>query len=479
MTKKKFERGLVWVRRDLRLHDHTALSQALENCHEVAIVFVYDTVILNKLKNRSDRRVVFIHQSLQEVNEALSEKGSMLIFQHGDPIQVIPKVCEKLKIDALFFNEDYEPYAKKRDNEVCKTLNKSNVSTFQFKDQVIFSAREVLKGDGTPYRVFTPYKRSWLQKVQEPHYIEQKCILREDRLFSSQKIVGGLGKVVNYSLKQLGFENANLPLDFQKPGTSNGKKCLKAFTKYMNDYHDNRNFPVLDNGTSGLSVHLRFGTISVRDCVRESINSKSKGAQTWLSELVWRDFYQMILATNPHVVKETFLPKYKKIKWPGKDAHYKAWCQGKTGYPIVDAAMRQLNETGWMHNRLRMIVASFLTKDLLVDYKKGEAYFAEKLLDFDLSANNGGWQWSASTGCDAQPYFRIFNPVTQSERFDENGEFIRQYVPELASLDRKQIHFPEAAKQLPSDFKLGKTYPKPIVSHAEQKKHALALFKEA
>ena len=464
---KKFKRSLVWMRRDLRLADNTALFEAGKNSDEVVVAFVFDTNILDKLENKSDTRVSFIFESLSEVNEALEKKDSQVVVRHGSPLEEIPKLAKELGVQAVFYNEDYENYAKKRDQKVAISLSEIDVEAHGFKDHVIFSGGEVMKPDGNPYQMFTPYKRTWLSKVKP-----KDCEIKKPKCqFVSTNTLKKHSEKMD--IAELGFKTVEQHYPFHKPGRAAGVKMLKQFTNAIKNYDKDRDFPFIEGGTSGLSVHLRFGTLSIRECVSICSNSKSKGVETWLSELIWRDFYSMILDQYPHVEKEAFKKQYNKIKWPKSEKNFKAWCEGKTGFPIVDAGMRQLNETGWMHNRVRMIVASFLVKDLLVDWRKGEAYFAEKLLDFDLASNNGGWQWSASTGCDAQPYFRIFNPSLQSKRFDKDAEYIKEWVPELVNKTAKEIHDPENV-----DLSFNSEYPQPIVVHAEQKKKAVSLFKE-
>ena len=455
-------RALVWIRRDLRLADHAALAHAASIADEVAVVFVFDVKILHPLP-KNDRRVGFIHACLKEVDQELREKNSALIVLHGDPCEEIPKLAESLGAFCVCSNRDYEPAAKKRDAEVDKRLIKKGIQFLSFKDQVVFEGLEIKTGSGTAFKVFTPFKRAWLAALKARDYDEKNA----GRVAYLPQAVA-VKHSAPHSLKDLGFD----PLDtWLEPGRAAALKRLKNFLPKMKDYEDSRNFPG-EEGTSGISAHLRFGTISVRECVRAALAHKSKGAEVWVGELIWRDFYQMILDQYPHVAEGSFKPQYDKIKWPGKEAHYDAWEKGQTGYPLVDAAMRLFAETGWIHNRMRMVVASFLTKDLLIDYRRGEAYFAAQLLDFDMAANNGGWQWSASTGCDAQPYFRIFNPYSQSERFDPNGDFIRANLPELKNLKGKKIHRPDLAL-LPRG-----AYPKPIVEHDVQRDKAIALFKE-
>lgn len=469
--KSKYKRGVCWLRRDLRIQDHHALSEATLHCDEVAVIFVFDTTILNKIKNKSDRRMTFIQQSLQEVKEYLESQGSKLITLHGNPIQEVPELCQSLDAQALFLNEDYEPQAKERDEKVKEILWKKGIRTFSFKDQVIFSGSELKKGDGTPYKVFTPYKKAWLKKISDDdlvHFNPNKG------KFISSSILKKYPS--SLSLQKYGFEDSPILV---AGGESQAQKSFRAWQGKIEKYSDERDYPSLD-GNSYLSPHLRFGTLSIRQLVKYCLEHPSKGADVWLSELIWREFYQMILDQFPDVESEAFLKKYRSIKWPGKPAHLTAWIEGRTGYPIVDAAMRYFNKTGWMHNRLRMIVASFLVKDLLIDWKEGEKYFAKNLLDYDLASNNGGWQWCASTGCDAQPYFRIFNPTSQSKRFDPDGKFIREHIPELKLFPNRYIHEPSLAPlllQKESDCIIGKDYPAPIIQHDVQRAEALSLYK--
>jgi deoxyribodipyrimidine photo-lyase len=407
--------------------------------------------------------VQFIYESIAELDLELKKSGSHLIVLYGNPTDEIPKLVNKLKINAVFVNEDYEPKAKSRDEMVKARLSKIGKPFLCYKDQVIFSGSEVLKENGDSYRKFTPYKNAWLKKLgkaeiasYQPTFKKLNCSV-DTHNFSMP------------TLEEMGFTKSSIAWT---AGSKSAHKILSSFSEKIGDYENDRNFPSI-KGTSILSPHLRFGTISIRTCLREAMKNRTKGNSTWISELIWREFYQMILDRNPKVETEEFQSKTRGIVWPGKKEHFKAWCQGQTGFPIVDAAMRQLNTTGWMHNRLRMITASFLVKDLLIDWRLGENYFAEKLIDFDLASNNGGWQWCASTGCDAQPYFRIFNPWTQSRKFDESGEFIRKFVPELSALSNKEIHEPHLRKDRSKELK----YPKPIVDHKIQRDLALRLFK--
>jgi deoxyribodipyrimidine photo-lyase len=440
-------KSLCWIRRDLRLHDHAALSHALSE-GETTVVFVFDTHILDQLKNKSDKRITFIIQSLQELEEKFQKKGSSLIIRYGKPEEEIPRLCEELKILKVFTNRDYEPYAKRRDDLIAKKLASLKIAFETYKDHVFFEKHEVLTGSGSVYKVFTPYKNKWLQQFEETGKTISnfECPLKNLRKYTNQKNI-----LEHNWYKEIGFTE-DRPL--LTGGTSEALKRLKDFDKRIADYQDARNFPAIE-GTSNLSVYLRFGNLSVRDVIRAATTHHSEGSKVWLSEIIWRDFYQTILDAFPHVEKSSFKKEYDQIKWPGKESDFKAWCEGRTGFPIVDAAMRCLNQTGMMHNRLRMIVASFLCKILLVDWKKGEHYFAEHLLDYDLSANNGGWQWSSSSGCDAQPYFRIFNPYTQTKKFDPDETFIRQWIPELK-----------------------KNYPAPIVSYENNRIRCLAMYAE-
>jgi len=452
--------NLCWIRRDLRLHDHAALSKALDDS-ETTLVFVFDPMILDKLTNKNDRRLTFIYQSLQEMETELQKKGSSIVIRYGDPEVEIPKLAQELKIKKVFCNRDYEPYAKERDTKVGKKLMTLGIAFEQFKDSVFFEKHEIATGSGTIYKVFTPYKNKWLETFENNDRIisDFDCNLKKLRKFTHPK------NILDHNwYKEMGFIET-LPL--LTGGTKAAMKRLKHFDALMVDYADARNFPAIP-GTSLLSVYIRHGNLSVRDMLRAGLAQKSQGAKTWVSEIIWRDFYQMIMDAFPYAAKGAFKKEYEKVKFHGTNKEFKAWCEGQTGYPLVDAAMRCLNQTGMMHNRLRMVVASFLCKTLLIDWRKGEHYFAENLLDFDLAANNGGWQWSSSTGCDAQPYFRIFNPYSQSEKFDAKGEFIRQWVPELAHLNGKSIHHPTPLE--------APDYARPIVSYEVNRKVCLEMY---
>ncbi|PPC94823.1 MAG: deoxyribodipyrimidine photolyase [Methylotenera sp.] len=466
--------SLVWFRRDLRDYDHAALYYALKTSKQVYCCFVFDNDILDALPDKEDRRVEFILESVSELKKALLLQGGDLIVLHGSALIEIPKLAQSLSVEAVFTNHDYEPVALSRDRQVATTLNQHGITFHHFKDQVIFEKDEVLNNAGKPYGVFTPYKNAWLKKVDDFYLSAYPC----DK-YKQHYAMPAASHLP--SLASLGFKPSNLTTLRIPTGMQGGLTLFDDFKQRMAQYKDARNFPAV-KGVSYLSVHLRFGTVSIRHLAREAMHQASIGSQTWLSELIWRDFYFQILHHNPQVAKgHTFKPEFNNIPFPNDKQLFKAWCEGKTGYPLVDAAMRQINSTGYMHNRLRMVAASFLVKDLLIDWRWGEQYFEEKLIDFDFSANNGGWQWAASTGCDAQPWFRIFNPVTQSDRFDPHGKFIRKYVPELKECDDKEIHAPwliPPLRQQSINMVIGKDYPTPIVDHASQRLLALDLYKQ-
>lgn len=468
---KRIESALVWFRRDLRLDDHAALHAALSVCRRVYCVFVFDTEILERLPSRSNRRVEFIHASLVALNESLVRHGSTLLVRLGAAREEIPRLASRLRVDAVFANHDYEPQAVARDAAVTRALQAAGIEFRTRKDQVIFEKDEVLTGAGKPFSVYTPYREAWLKRLVPFFY---KAYPVERHLAS----LAPLPAESVPSLAAIGFEKTNFDKIGIPAGAAGAQHLLDDFLKRIDEYKARRDYPAV-RGPSYLSVHLRFGTVSIRRLVALAVARPSEGARTWLHELVWRDFYFMILHFHPRVAEHAYKPELDAIPFPNDPVRFDAWCRGCTGYPIVDAAMRQLNSAGYMHNRLRMIAASFLVKDLHVDWRWGERYFAEHLNDYDLAANNGGWQWSASTGCDAQPYFRIFNPVTQSEKFDPNGAFIRRYVPELAKLPDRLVHAPWKAK--PEELRdagvqLGTSYPHPIVDHAESRRIALELY---
>jgi len=464
---KKYNNSLVWFRRDLRDYDHAALSHALQESKQVFCIFIFDKEILDALKNKEDRRVEFIWESIKELKESLIQKKSDLIVMHSLASDAIFRVIDQFKIEAIYTNRDYEPQAIKRDEEIKNIAIKKNVVFYGFKDQVIFEQDEILTALDKPYTVFTPYKNNYLKKLTqttiprfdiEP-FIENLAQFKSDPLLS---------------LEDMGFKKTNLHQIKIHTGMTGGKLLAEDFKERIALYKKTRDFPAV-KGVSYLSVHLRFGTLSIRQLVRLTQESFSEGAETWLNELIWREFYFQILFHRPDVaLGRAFKKDYESIAFENNPDYFKAWTEGQTGFPIVDAAMRQLNQTGFMHNRLRMIAASFLVKDLLVDWRWGEAYFAEKLIDFDLSANNGGWQWAASTGCDAQPWFRIFNPITQSLRFDPQGKFIKKYIPELNHCSDDEIHSPWLSQNADKI-----SYPKPIIDHASQRIKALALYKSA
>jgi deoxyribodipyrimidine photo-lyase len=443
------KRAVVWFRRDYRLSDNTALHEALQKCEEVYPVFIFDDKILNA-GDIGGRCVAYVLQALESLQKNLEHVDSHLIICHGEPIEEMTKLIKDLKADALFFNVDYENYARQRDEKMVKRCNELQVKTFPCDDNMIHAPDEVLKDDGTPYLVFTPYSKKWRN-------IKKKEVLSRPKKVHSPEKVKSLKLP---SLKDLGFA---LDINLPEVGEKAAHECLK---KFLEDgalhYKSQRDLPYV-NGTSRLSPFLRHGLIESRTVFHEIEKLKDKNPKakveldTFTGELIWRDFYKMILWYYPHAEKQSFKKDYADLKWDNNEKHFKAWCEGKTGIPIVDAAMRQLNETGWMHNRLRMITASFLTKDLLVDWKWGEQYFMKQLFDGDISANNGGWQWSASTGTDAQPYFRIFNPTSQQNKFDPEFKFIKKYIPEYGT----------------------DGYPKPIVDHAVQRERTLKLYKSA
>ena len=469
---KQFNSGLMWFRRDLRVVDNAALCLALKSCRQVHCVFVFDTDILGPLA-RADRRVEFIQASLCELDEDVRQlarsAGAGLIVRIGLASEEIVAMAQALGAQAVFAAHDYEPQALARDARVRVDLTDAGIALHTCKDHVVFEGREILTRTGTPYGVFTPYKNNWLASVTPQHLQSHDAAplagALADRPAPLQRPVP--------TLSEIGFEKTNLATLKIPTGASGAAKLFKDFFARLDQYHETRDFPAL-KGPSYLGVHLRFGTVSIRQLASVALQRQlhgSPGAAVWLSELIWRDFYFSILANFPHVAHGAYKPAYNAIAWEhGRQAKtlFTAWCEGRTGYPLVDAAMAQINQTGYMHNRLRMVAASFLIKDLGIDWRWGENYFAAHLNDFDLSANNGGWQWVSSSGCDAQPYFRIFNPVSQSEKFDSEGHFIRRYLPQLARLPSKALHAPwtATARQLElAGVVLGENYPLPIVSH--------------
>jgi deoxyribodipyrimidine photo-lyase len=468
----RFDAALVWFRRDLRTSDHAALYYGLKEARRVYCAFVFDTQILDALPSRADRRVEFIWESLIELKAALESMGGGLMVRHGDPRDEIPALAQEWGLQAVYANHDYEPQAIERDARVAYALAENGVELRTYKDHVVFEKDEVTKRDGRPFSVYTPYKNAWLAKVNS-FYLKSYPVERYSQSFARPP------HVTVPTLQAMGFERTNLESIRLPAGMSGARTLLADFLSRMRHYHARRDYPAV-RGPSYLSVHLRFGTISIREVARAAWSDASPGAATWLSELIWRDFYCMILYHHPRVVTHAFRPEFDAIEFPNDETRLRAWREARTGYPLVDAAMREINQTGYMHNRLRMVVASFLVKDLHVDWRYGERYFAQHLNDYDLAANNGGWQWAASTGCDAQPYFRIFNPVTQSQRFDPEGKFIRLYLPELANVPDKHIHAPwqmSDEEQAQSGVVIGRDYPPPIVDHAQARRVTLDLFK--
>jgi deoxyribodipyrimidine photo-lyase len=430
----KQEISICWIRRDLRIHDNAALYYALKSEYPVVILFIFDKYILDKLSDRADARVTFIYRSLQKVNEELLPLGASLLVKYGTPEEAWKAVLEDYQVKEVYTNRDYEPYAQRRDDALGEFLGSENISFKTFKDQVIFEEKEIIKKDGTPFTVFTPYFRRWQENLND-FYLKP---------YPVEKYIKNLlptGSLVFPSYSTIGFEESTVvipPIDYE----------LK-----LASYELRRDYPA-DDATSRIGVHLRFGTVSIREAASIAIANK---ADKWLSELAWREFYMMILWHFPQTANHAFKPAYDKIKWRNNELEFKAWCNGTTGYPIVDAGMKQLNQIGYMHNRIRMVVGSFLCKHLLIDWKWGEAYFAEKLLDYELASNVGGWQWVCGSGNDAAPYFRVFNPALQTEKFDPDHTYINRWAPEY----KEEKH------------------PQPIVEHAFARNRALAAYKEA
>lgn len=419
--------SFFWFRRDLRLNDNRGYTEALKGKSPVIPVFIFDEDIINELPG-DDARVQFIHQNLEVMHEKLQAQGSGMLVRKGKPLDVWKSLLHEFEVEVIYTNGDYEPYALERDQSVAELCKSSGVQIHIFKDQVIFEKNEVLKDDGKPYTVFTPYKRKWLQRLREEGlgYVDtpnHSNLFRHDTRLPS--------------LADIGFEPSPIIVP-------------QYYLDRVTDYENTRNFPAIE-GTSYLSTHLRFGTVGIRDIVREAL----KINEVFLSELIWREFFMQILFHFPYVVNNNFRSKYDGIQWRNDKDEFQRWCEGTTGFPMVDAGMRQLNETGWMHNRVRMVTASFLCKHLLIDWRWGEAYFAEKLLDYDLSANNGNWQWAAGTGCDAAPYFRVFNPSSQLKNFDPELRYTLKWVPEYE----------------------GFGYPEPMVDHKMARERALATYK--
>lgn len=470
---------LVWFRRDLRDHDHTALDEALRRARRVYCVFIFDRQILAALADRADRRIEFIRLSLCELDAALRARGGALLVRHAHAAEEIPRLAMELAVSAVFANRDYEPLAKARDDRVAAALRRQGCELILFKDQVLLDGEEVLNGAGQPYTVFTPYKKAWLKRLTEDDW--SPCATTAHGRLTVAPGCDGVP-----SLSAIGFASSDLCSLPVTAGMSGGSQRLTAFRQRIADYRQWRDFPALQAG-SCLSVHLRFGTVSIREAATLAIDAGALrepggSAATWLGELIWREFFFMIVDRFPWVAESAFKPAYDAIEWSHgeeADALFVAWTTGQTGFPLIDAAMTQLNLTGDMHNRLRMVTASFLCKDLGINWRRGEAYFARQLLDFDLAANNGGWQWAASSGCDAQPYFRIFNPLTQSMRFDPQGTFIRRYLPKLTAVSDRHIHAPwlmSAAEQDACGVRIGQQTPAPLVDHATARQRTRQRF---
>lgn len=429
--------NIFWFRRDLRLNDNAGLFYALkERGENVLPLFIFDTDILDRLEDRGDPRVTFIYETIADIKEELQRKKSDLLVRHGKPLDVIKKLSEELQIASIYTNHDYEPMARERDEKVRAWAARSGIEFKTFKDQTLFEKDEILTDTGKPYTVYTPYKKKVLASLSEfylksyPNDLYESAYAKRAR---PEKMC---------SLKEIGFEKSNL--DFPP---------MEVSTKILKGYEKTRDFPALEHGTTHLGLHLRFGTVSVRELAREG----KKYSDVWLSELIWRDFFMQILWHYPQVEKKSFRPEYDKIAWRNSPKDFQRWKEGSTGYPLVDAGMRELNTTGYMHNRVRMVTASFLCKHLLIHWYEGERYFAQKLLDYDLAANNGNWQWAAGSGCDAAPYFRIFNPTAQAEKFDPKNEYIKKWVPEFNT----------------------SRYPQPMIEHAEARGRCLFEFTKA
>lgn len=468
--------SLVWLRRDLRLHDHAVLAAAARHAEPVQPVFVFDTDILARFTNKDDRRLTLIVRALCRMHQQLSEQGGGILAFHGKAADLLPRICVTLPVARLIAAGDVEPGTRARDEQVKAKLEGRTPFTL-VKDHVLHAAHEVLKGDGTPYKVFTPYSKAWREKAKETRCMEERSVkgvryagmaVHQISLKAAGFPVIDLSRGVEAVLAAIGYRVADSEW---KPEKAHAR--LEEFLeRSANGYKERRDLPAVD-GTSRLSPYLRFGIVSARECARAAAELEAQGSiggSTWLNELIWRDFFSMILAHFPESATQEFQQQYRGLRWRYDKADFARWAEGMTGYPIVDAAMRELLQTGIMHNRARMIVASFMTKDLLLDWRMGEEHFAQHLMDYDLASNVGGWQWAASTGTDAQPYFRIFNPSLQSKRFDPQGEYIRRFVPELAHLPASDIHEPWK-KARPAG------YPAPIVDHADVKTKVLNLFK--
>lgn len=430
---KKHEVAIHWFRRDLRLCDNSALIKALASGAPVQPVFIFDTCILSQLADKDDARITFIYRQLEALNQQLKVYRTAIAIYHDAPLDAWKKIIQDFKPSSIFYNHDYEPYARERDQIINDFLTQKGLEVFTFKDQVIFEKDELLKADGMPYTVYTPYKNKWYAQLGKENY----------HILSSTDGNYHTYRQTLPTLKSLGFEATH-----QAFPENDYKHVIK-------DYSKTRDIPTDERGTSRLSIHLRFGTVSIRQLVGDALRAQDK---TWLNELIWREFYMMILWHFPRTTGEAFKKPYDRIQWRNDEKEFKAWCIGQTGYPLVDAGMRQLNETGFMHNRVRMVVASFLCKHLLIDWRWGEAYFARKLQDYEQSSNVGNWQWAAGSGNDAAPYFRVFNPELQQKKFDPELIYIKRWIPEFDD-----------------PFQ----YPKPIVEHKKARERALNVYKNA
>lgn len=442
--------SIFWFRRDLRLQDNAGLYHALKGPHPVLPLFIFDRNILDKLEDKVDARVNFIHNRVTELKQELQDQGSDLLVRYGKPEEIWSALLKEFEVTAAYTNHDYESYAIDRDQQIKDLLEEQEIPFHTFKDHVIFEKKEVTKDSGDPYVVFTPYSKTWKEQLGTKCAIGKKEYnsMADSYYLQSypneQYFDNFYQKDLDQSIPSLSDMNFTAS-DIEFPPTEVSRKKIK-------EYGDKRDYPGIE-GTSRLGLHFRFGTISVREKARKAVSL----SEVYLNELIWRDFYAMILANYPHVEKKSFRAKYENILWRNNEEEFEKWCEGKTGYPMVDAGMRQLNATGYMHNRVRMITASFLTKHLLIDWRWGEAYFAAKLLDYELASNNGGWQWAAGSGTDAAPYFRIFNPTSQMEKYDKDKSYIKQWVPEYGT-DK---------------------YPSPIVDHKEARQRCLEVYKEA
>jgi len=431
----KKEVSIFWFRRDLRLNDNAGLYHALKENKCVLPVFIFDKNILNQLEDKKDRRVDFIHQALEAIQSELVKLGSSLLVLHDTVDAAFEKIIKTHQVSCVYTNHDYEPYAHTRDTRIKTFLATKKIGFKTYKDQCVFEKNEIIKDDGTPYTIFTPYSNKW-KRTLKPFYYKAYPVNKYTAHFLQQKVFE------LPSLDSISF----IKTDIELP------KKIQVDNLLIQKYKEQRDIPSI-KGTSRLSMHLRFGTVSIRSLVAKALPL----SETWLNELIWRDFYMMILSHFPHVAEHAFKKQYNNIPWRNNEDDFFKWCIGETGFPIVDAGMRELNATGFMHNRVRMIVSSFLIKDLLIDWRWGEAYFANKLNDFDLSANNGGWQWAASSGCDAAPYFRIFNPTEQQKRFDPKLEYIKKWIPEFGT----------------------SAYPAPMIDHAAARLRTLEVYKKA